>query len=69
MRAAELRELDNGELQRRLAEFQQELFNLRFQYATRQLTNHARFRIVRRDLARLQTVLHERELVLDARHG
>jgi large subunit ribosomal protein L29 len=69
MRAAELRELDNGELQRRLAEFQQELFNLRFQYATRQLTNHARFRIVRRDVARLQTVLHERELVLDGSYG
>ena len=62
MRAAELRELDQGELERRLGEFHQELFNLRFQYATRQLTNHSRFKVVRRDIARIETVIREREL-------
>ncbi|MBI4213827.1 MAG: 50S ribosomal protein L29 [Chloroflexi bacterium] len=62
MKASELRELDDPELAKRLADFQQELFNLRFQYATRQLTNHARFKVVRRDVARIQTLLREREL-------
>lgn len=62
MKASELREVDDTELAKRLAESQQELFNLRFQYATRQLTNHARFKVVRRDLARIRTLLREREL-------
>lgn len=69
MKAAELRDLDDGELLRRLGEFQEELFNLRFQYATRQLTNHARFRDVRRDIARIQTVVRERELTPEAVGG
>lgn len=69
MKAVELRELDSGELQRRLGEFQQELFNLRFQYATRQLTNHSRFREVRRDIARIQTMLRERELTGEVARG
>lgn len=63
MKPSELRELDDGELVNRLGEFKQELFNLRFQYATRQLTNHARFKVVRRDVARIETILRERELV------
>ena len=62
MKPAEIRELDNGELDRRLGSFQEELFNLRFQYATRQLANHARIKEVRRDIARIRTILQEREL-------
>ena len=62
MKPREIRELDSAELVRRLEAFQEELFNLRFQYATRQLANHARIKEVRRDVARIRTVLHEREL-------
>jgi len=58
----ELRTLDEPDLQQRMADLQEELFNLRFQYATRQLTNHARMRDVRRDVARINTLLREREL-------
>ncbi len=46
----------------RLRELSEELFKLRFQFATRQLTNTARIRTVRRDIARIYTVLREREL-------
>lgn len=62
MKIGELRTLDDAELRHRLADFQEELFNLRFQYATRQLTNHARMREVRRDVARVNTLLRQREL-------
>lgn len=62
MTPAEIRELNDAELERRLNESKQELFNLRFQYATRQLTNHARFKVVRRDIARIETIIREREL-------
>jgi large subunit ribosomal protein L29 len=50
----------------RLAELGEELFRLRFQFATRQLTNTARIRTVRRDIARLKTLLRERELTANA---
>ena len=46
----------------RLAELQEELFKLRFQFATRQLTNTARIRTVRRDIARVKTLQRQREL-------
>ena len=55
MKGSEVRELSPEQLDDRLAELQQELFNLRFQYATRQLTNTARIRQVRRDIARIRT--------------
>ena len=61
-RAAELREADESELETRLAEAKQELFNLRFQIVTGQLDNSARLRAVRRDIARILTVLREREI-------
>lgn len=67
MKASELRQLDGTELLSRLGELQQELFNLRFQFATRQLTNTARFREVRRDIARIRTLVQEREI--GASHG
>ncbi len=58
----EMRELSDAQLAERLKELEQELFNLRFQYATRQLTNTARIRQVRRDIARVKSLLREREL-------
>ena len=59
---AELRELHDEELENRLAEASQELFNLRFQHVTGQLDNYARLGQVRRDLARIKTLLREREI-------
>jgi large subunit ribosomal protein L29 len=61
-KGAELREADEGELETRLAEAKQELFNLRFQIVTGQLDNSARLRTVRRDIARILTVLREKEI-------
>ena len=60
--AAELREMDEQELLDNLASAQQELFNLRFQHVTGQLDNYSRLRAVRKDIARLQTILREREI-------
>ena len=62
--AHELRELNNEELTTRLTEAKEELFNLRFQLATGQLTNNRRISTVKRDIARIYTVLRERELGL-----
>jgi large subunit ribosomal protein L29 len=62
--AGELRELTDEELTDRLRESKEELFNLRFQMATGQLNNNRRLRIVRREIARIYTVLRERELGL-----
>ena len=62
MRAAEIRDLSVDELQTRLAEVKEELFNLRFQNATGQLDNYKRLGELRRDVARIKTVLREREL-------
>ena len=59
MKASELRELSEEQLAERLRELREELFNLRFQYATRQLTNTARIKEVRRDIARVLTRQHE----------
>jgi large subunit ribosomal protein L29 len=60
--AAELREADETELETRLTEAKQELFNLRFQIVTGQLDNSARMRTVRHDIARILTVLREKEI-------
>ena len=60
--AAELRTLEEDDLTGRLREAKEELFNLRFQAATGQLESHGRLRIVKRDIARIYTVLREREL-------
>ncbi|MGH3355016.1 MAG: 50S ribosomal protein L29 [Nocardioidaceae bacterium] len=60
--ATELRNLSQSELATKLAEAKEELFNLRFQAATGQLESHGRLRTVRRDIARIYTVLREREL-------
>ena len=60
--AAELRTLDVDDLSEKLREAKEELFNLRFQAATGQLESHGRLRSVRRDIARIYTVMREREL-------
>jgi large subunit ribosomal protein L29 len=61
-KAAELRELPDDELLARIDSAKEELFNLRFQLATGQLDNPTRIKTVRRDVARISTVLREREL-------
>ncbi len=60
--ATELRELNDTELEHRLGEAKEELFNLRFQNATGQLDNIARIPLVRREVARIETLLREREI-------
>ena len=61
MKARQLRDLSDAELERRLAETRQELFNLRFQSATGALENSARLRLARREIARILTIARERE--------
>jgi large subunit ribosomal protein L29 len=60
--AAELRISDEEELRTKLSEAKEELFNLRFQGATGQLESHGRLRAVRKEIARIYTVMREREL-------
>ena len=60
--ASELRAASPEELVSKLAEAKEELFNLRFQSATGQLESHGRLRAVRKEIARIYTVLREREL-------
>ena len=62
--ASELRELSAEELVLRLKDSKEELFNLRFQTATGQLDNNRRLRTVRQEIARIYTVMRERELGL-----
>jgi large subunit ribosomal protein L29 len=64
--AADLRELTDEELVLRVREAKEELFNLRFQMATGQLDNNRRLRTVRHDIARVYTIMRERELGLSA---
>lgn len=59
MKASELRNLTKEELQKKLKEARQELFNLRFQLATGQLKNYKRIKQVKKDIARILTVLKE----------
>jgi large subunit ribosomal protein L29 len=61
LRARELRDLTDDELELRLAETRQELFNLRFQGATGALENTARLKLAKREIARILTVRNERE--------
>lgn len=62
MKAKELRQLGIGELHKKLKELRKELFNLRFQHATAQLENTQRIPQVKKDIARVLTVLREKEL-------
>ena len=61
-KTAELRNMDTEELETRLNDTRQELFNLRFQLVTGQLDNSARIGQVRRTVARMETILREREI-------
>ena len=61
-KAAEWRELDSGELETRLEETKTELFNLRFQHVTGQLDNYSRLGQLRREVARIHTLLRAREI-------
>jgi large subunit ribosomal protein L29 len=65
-KAVELRELQDDDLIARLREAKAELFNLRVQGATGQLDNNRRLQVVRKDIARIYTILRERELGLSA---
>jgi len=62
LKTAEIRELPSEELQTRLAEVKEELFNLRFQHATGQLENYSRLGQLRKDVARLRSIQRERDL-------
>ncbi|MFQ6057774.1 MAG: 50S ribosomal protein L29 [Anaerolineae bacterium] len=62
MKAEDIRALSSEEIQARLEDAYQELFNLRFQLATQQLKNPNRLTEVKRDIARMKTILREREL-------
>ncbi|HSW10310.1 MAG TPA: 50S ribosomal protein L29 [Bacillota bacterium] len=64
MKPAELRELGLDELEAKLRALREELFNLRFQLAARQLDNPMRVRRVRKDIARVMTIQRERQLSL-----
>jgi large subunit ribosomal protein L29 len=66
MKVLELKDLSIEELKRRLSDEQESLANLRFQLATSQLESPIRVRTLRRDIARIQTVLHQRELAAPA---
>ena len=62
MKAKEIRELTDAEAQSKLRDLRQELFNLRLQQQTARLERPSRIREVRRDMARIETVLRERQL-------
>jgi large subunit ribosomal protein L29 len=66
---SELRELSEEALVERLREAKAELFNLRVQSATGQLDNHGRLQVIRKDIARIYTVMRERELGLSSAPG
>ena len=65
MKSTEIRELTDDELAKKLEEGRAELFNLRFQMATSQLDNTARVKIVKRDIARVQTEMRTRQIAAD----
>ena len=62
MKVEEIRALGTGELRKQLEEAHQELFNLRFRLATKQLVNHREVPRVRKKIARLKTIIREKEL-------
>jgi len=69
LKLGEIRALGDAELKKRLEEAHQELFNLRFRASTRQLANHREIPKVKRRIARMKTVIRERELGIGAAHG
>ena len=67
MRAEEIRELSDADIRSRIVELEEERFRLRFRSATEPLEDPLRLRWIRRDIARLKTLLHERELAATAK--
>lgn len=67
MKAKEIRELTTAEIEQKIKALKEELFNLRFQLATGQLENTARIRQVRKDIARMKTIIREREIAACAK--
>jgi large subunit ribosomal protein L29 len=65
MKANELRELSNSDLEKVINDTKQELFNLRFQKSVGKLTNTARVRTLKKDIARAKTLIHERTLAAE----
>lgn len=66
MKAKEIREMSDTELQQRTKELKEELFNLRFQMVTGHLENPMRIREVKKDMARVKTIIRERELMVES---
>ena len=64
MKVGEMRALSSGELAKQLEAAHKELFDLRFRLATKQLVNHREIRRAKKDIARLMTVVNERELAI-----
>ena len=62
MRAEEIREMSDEEIRSRIAELEEERFRLRFRSATETLEDPLRFRVIRKDIARLKTILRERQI-------
>ena len=62
MKATEIRDLSVDEMNEKLVSLKEELFSLRFQHAVNQLDNTARLKDVKKDIARIKTILKEREL-------
>jgi large subunit ribosomal protein L29 len=69
MKASELRGLNAEDAKNRLEELEEEAFNLRFQHVSGQLTSPIRLRQVRRDIARVRTLVRERDLQQKSLHG
>ncbi|MGF2614156.1 50S ribosomal protein L29 [Bacillus salacetis] len=67
MKTNEIRDLTTAEIDQKVKSLKEELFNLRFQLATGQLENTARIREVRKAIARMKTVIHEREIGVNNR--
>ena len=66
MKANEIRDLSISEIEANIAELKNEMFSLRFQAATGQLSNNSRIREVRKTIARMKTIIHERAAVEEA---
>ena len=62
MKAAQVREMNKADLEKKLSELKAELFNLRFQHVTGQLENPIKMRDTKRDIARVKTIIREKQL-------
>jgi large subunit ribosomal protein L29 len=69
VKISEIRVLGDEELNKKLEEAHQELFNLRFRASTRQLANHREIPRVKKNIAQMKTILHERELGTGSAYG